>query len=211
MDCSMPGLSVPQDLLKFAQVHVHCISDVIHPSHPLMALLLLPSILPSIRDIFNESTLYLRWPKIWSFSFSISPSNQYSGLISLKIDWFDLPTVQGDLGSQESSPAPQFKGINSLAFCLPYGPALTTVHCEIIASQLERWPQWEDYSLHYMDLCRRVMSLVFNALSRFVIAFLTRSKCLGISQLQSSSGMILEPKKRKSSLLTPFPPLFAMK
>ena len=98
IDCSMPGLPVPHHLLKLAQVHVHCIGDVIQPFlfwHPL---LLLPSIFLSIRDFSIESVVCIRWPKYWSFSFSISPSNEYSGLISLKIDWFDL-AVQGTLRS----------------------------------------------------------------------------------------------------------------
>ena len=94
MDCSMPGLLVPHRLMEFAQVHVHCISDAIQPSHPWHPLLLL-SIFPSIRDFSNELAVCIKWPKYWSFSFSISPSNEYSGLISLKIDWFDLFAIQG--------------------------------------------------------------------------------------------------------------------
>ena len=99
MDCSKPGLPVPHHLPKFAQVHVHCISDAVQPSHPLMPLLLLPSIFASIRDFSNELSVRIRWPKYWSFSFSISPSSEYSGLISLKIDWFDLLAVQGTFRS----------------------------------------------------------------------------------------------------------------
>ena len=87
-------------------------------------LLLLPSIFPSIRDFSSESPVHIRWPKYWSCSFSISPSYEYSGLISFRIDWFDLLAVQD---SEESSPTPQFEGINSLVLCLLYGPALTTV------------------------------------------------------------------------------------
>ena len=97
--------------------------------------------------------------------------------------------------SQESSPAPQFEGISSLAFCLPYSPGLTTI-CD----------HWEDHSLDYMDLCKRVMSLLFSTLSRFVMAFLPRSKHLLISWLQSPSEVILEPKKRKSVTTSTFPP-----
>ena len=88
-------------------------------------LLLLPSIFPSIGVFSNESILHIRWPKYWSFSFSISPSNEYSGLISSRIDWFDLLTVQGTL---KSSPAPQFKSINSSGLKLLDGPALTSIH-----------------------------------------------------------------------------------
>ena len=87
MDCNTPGLSAPHHLLKFAQVHVHCISDAIQPSHPLM-----PSIFPSIRDFSSESAVRIRWPKYW-FQL-ISPSKEFSGLISLKIDWFDLLSIR---------------------------------------------------------------------------------------------------------------------
>ena len=99
MDCSLPGFSVHHQLPELAQTHVHRVSDAIQPSHPLLSLFLLPSIFPSIRVIFSESVLCIRWPKYWSFSFSISPSNEYSGLISFRIDWFDLLVVQGALKS----------------------------------------------------------------------------------------------------------------
>ena len=93
----------PSHLPKFAQVHVHCISDAAQPSHPLTPLLFLPSIFPSIRDFSSESAVLIRWSKYlsfsFSFSFSISPSDEYSGLISLKIDWFDRFAVQGTLRS----------------------------------------------------------------------------------------------------------------
>ena len=138
MDCSTPGLHVPHQLPKFAQVHVHYISDANQPSHPLMPSSRLLSIFPSIRD-FPMSQLFPS--KYWSFSFNISPSNKYSGLISLKIDWYDLSAVQGN---QKSSPASQFESINSLAFCLLHSPTLTTV-CD----------NWEDHSLDYTDLCQQ--------------------------------------------------------
>ena len=99
MDCSMPGLPVHQQLPKLTQTHVHRVSDAIQPSHPLSSLLLLPSIFPSIRVFSNESALCIRWPKYWSFSFSISPFNEYSGLISLRIAWFGLLAIQGPLKS----------------------------------------------------------------------------------------------------------------
>jgi len=99
MDCSMLGLPAPHHLSKYAQVHVYCIGDVIQPSHPLYPLLLLPSIFPSLRKFSNEFVVHIRWPKYWSFSFSISHSNEYSGLISFKIDWFYLFAVQGTLRS----------------------------------------------------------------------------------------------------------------
>ena len=100
MDCSTPGLPVYHQHLELAQIHVHRVSDAIQPSLILcLPLLLLPSIFPSISVFSNESTLPIRWPKYWSFSFSISTSNEYSGLISFRIDWFDLLAVQGTLKS----------------------------------------------------------------------------------------------------------------
>ena len=95
-------------------------SDHLILCHPL---LLLPSIFPSIRVFSNESVLRIRWPKCWSFSFNISPSNEYSGLVSFRMDWLDLLAVQGTL---ESSPTPQFKSINSSALCFLYSPTLTS-------------------------------------------------------------------------------------
>ena len=135
MNRSKPGLPVHHHLPEFTQTHVHRVHDVIQPSHPQSS----PSPIPlSIRVFSDESTLPMRWPKYWSFSFSISPSNEYSGLISFRIDWFDLLAVQD---SQESSPATQFKGISSLVlfyclfycpilllYCLFYCPALTSIH-----------------------------------------------------------------------------------
>ena len=99
MDCSTPGLPVHHHLLELTQTHVHWVGEAIQPSHPLSSLLLLPSIFPSIRVFSNESVLCIRWPKYWSFSFSISPSSEYSGLISFRIDWLDLLAVQGTLKS----------------------------------------------------------------------------------------------------------------
>ena len=97
MDCSTPGLPVHHQLLEFTQTHVHWVSDAIQPSHSLLSLLLLPSIFPSIRVFSNESALRIRWPKYWSFSFCISPSNEYSGLSSFRTDWFDFLAVQRTL------------------------------------------------------------------------------------------------------------------
>ena len=99
MDCSMLGLPLYYQLPELAQTHVHRVGDAIQSSHLLHPLLLLPSIFPSIRVFFNESVLCIRWPKYWSFSFSISPSNEYSGLISFRIDWFNLFADQGTLKS----------------------------------------------------------------------------------------------------------------
>ena len=133
--------------------------------------LLLPSILPSIRVFSSEWALCSRWPKYQSFSFSISPSNEYSGLISFRIDWFDLCCP---VGSQISSLAPLFESINSLALSLLYGPTLTSIHDHRKTIALIIWTFFGN-----------VMSLLFNTLSRFVIVFLPRSKHLLISWLLS--------------------------
>ena len=115
--------------------------------------LLLPSIFPSIRVFSNESVLCIRWPKYWSFSFSISPSNEYSGLTSCRIDWFDLLVVQGTL---ESSSAPQFKSINSSMLSLLYGLTLTSIH-----------DYWKNYrAMTRQTFVGKVMSLLFNMLSK---------------------------------------------
>ena len=98
-DCSTPGFPVHHQLLELAQTHVHWVSNAIQPSHPLLSPLLQPSIFPSIRIFSNESAFRIRWLKYWSFSFSGSPSNEYSGLISFRIDWLDLLAVQGTLNS----------------------------------------------------------------------------------------------------------------
>ena len=143
MDNSMLGFPVLHLLLELAQTHVHWVSDAIWLSNHLILchpLLLLPSIFPTIRVFSNELALHSRWPKYWSFSFSISPSSEYSGLISFRIDWFDL-VVQG---TQESSPTPQFKSINSSALSLLHGPNLTSIH-----------DYWKNHSFDYTDLCQQ--------------------------------------------------------
>ena len=99
MNRSTPALPVNHQLPEFTQTHVHRVSDAIQPSHPLSSLLLLPSIPPSIRVFSNDSTLRMRWPKYWSFSFSIIPSKEIPGLISYRMDWLDLLAVQGTLKS----------------------------------------------------------------------------------------------------------------
>ena len=96
-DCSMPGFPVLYYLAEFAQTHIHWISDAIQPSHPLSCPLLLPSVFPSIRVFSSELALCIRWPKYWSFSFSINPSNEYSKLISFRMEWLDLLAIQGTL------------------------------------------------------------------------------------------------------------------
>ena len=123
MDCSSPGFPVHHKLPELAQTHVHWVvpSNHLILYHPLR----LPSIFPSIKSFSNESVLHIRLPKYWSFSFSITPSNEYSGLISFRIDRLHLLAVQG---TQESSPTPQFKSINSLVLSFLYSPILTSIH-----------------------------------------------------------------------------------
>ena len=124
MDCSTPGLPVHHQLPELTQTHVHWI---VMPSNHLILchpLLLLPSIFVSIRVFSNESVLHNRWPKYWNFSFSISPSKEYSGLISFRIDWLGL--LPRD--SQESSPTPQIKSINSLVLSFLYSPTLISIY-----------------------------------------------------------------------------------
>ena len=99
MDCSTPGLPVHHQLPELAQTHVYQVSDAIQPSHPLSSPFPLPSVIPQIKVFSNDSVLCIRWPKYWSFSFSISPSKEYSGLISFRTDWLDLLAVQGTLKS----------------------------------------------------------------------------------------------------------------
>ena len=112
-----------QSLLRLMSVELVMPSNHLILCHPL---LLLPSVFPSIRVFSNEWVRHIRWPKYWSFSFSISSSNEYSGLISFRLDWLDLLAVQGTL--KESYPAPQFKSINSSAFSFLYSPILTSIH-----------------------------------------------------------------------------------
>ena len=99
MDFSIPSFPVHHQLLELTQTHVHRVSDAIQPSHPCHPLLLLPAVFPIIMVFSNESVLHIRWPKYWSWSFDISPSNKYPGLISFRVDWMDLLAVQGTLKS----------------------------------------------------------------------------------------------------------------
>ena len=153
--------------------------------HPL---LFLHSVFPSIRVFSNELALRIRWAKYWSFSFGISPSNEYSGLISFRMDWLDLLAVQGTLKSLLQHHSSKASMIQHLVFFMvqlshPYIATGKTI------------------ALTIQTFVGKVMSLIFNMLSRFVIAFLPRSKCLLLSWLQSPSAVILEPKKIKSVIL----------
>ena len=168
------------------------IESVMPTNHLILCrpLLFPPSIFPSIRVFSNESVLHIRWPKYWSFSFSISPFNEYSGLISFKIDWFDLLAVQGTLKSllqHHSSKASILQHSTFFMVQLSH-PYMTT---------------GKTIALTRQPFVGKVMSLLFNMLSRFVIAFLPRIKRLLISWLQSPSAVILEPKKMKSLTVSP--------
>ena len=146
------------------------IESVMPSSHLIFChpLLLLPPIPPSIRVFSNESTLCMKWPKYWSFSFSLSPSNEHPGLTFFRMDWLDLLAVQGTLKSL--LPTPQFKSINSSVLSFLYGPTLTSTH-----------DHWKNIPLTRQTFVGKVMSLLFNMLSRLVITFLPRSKCHLIS------------------------------
>ena len=162
------------------------------------SLLIPPSFFPSIRIFPNGSVLHIRWPKYWSFSFSISPSNEYSGLISFRMDWFDLLAVQGALKSLLQHHSSKASILQRSAFFIVQlsHPYMTT---------------GKTIALIRQTFVGKVTSLLFNMLSRLVIAFLPRSKCLLISWLKSPSAVILKPKKCSLSLFPLFPHLFAMK
>ena len=163
--------------------------------HPL---LLLPSVFPNIRVFSKESAFCIRWPKYWSFSFNISPSNEHPGLISFRMDWLDLLVVQGTLKSHFQHHCSKASILLRSAFFIvqlshPYMTPGKTI------------------ALTRQTFVDKVMSLLLNMLSRLVIACLPRSTRLLISWLQSPSAVILEPKKIKSVMFPLFPHLFTMK
>ena len=162
--------------------------------HPL----LLPSVFPSIRVFSDESVLHIRWPKYWSFSFSISPSNEHPGLISFRMDWLDFLAVQGTLKSLLQHHSSKASILRCLAFFMVQlsHPYMTT---------------GKAIALTRRTFVGKMMFLLLNMLSRLIITLLPRSKRLLISWLQSPSAVILEPKKVKSLLFPLFPHLFAMK
>ena len=153
---------------------------------------LLPSILPSIRDFSNELVLHIRWPKYWTSSFSISPSNEHSGLIFFRIDWFDRLDVQVTVRSLLQHHSSKVSVLQCSTFFIVQlsQPYMTT---------------GKTITLTVWTFVIRIMSLLFNTLSSFVIAFLPRNNCLLISWLQSPSTVILEPQRGNLSLLPPFP------
>ena len=170
--------------------------ELVMPSnHPILChpLLLLPSIFPRIRVFSNESALPIRWPKYWSFSFNISPSNEHPGLISFRMDWLDLLAIQGTLKSllQHHSSKASILWCSAFFIVQLSHPHMTTG--KTIA--LTRW-----------TFVGKGMSLLFNMLSRLVITFLPRSKHLLISWLQSPSAVIWEPKNIKSATVSTVSP-----
>ena len=191
MDCSTPGLPVHlqlQEFTKLTSIKLVMPSNHLILCHPL---LLLPSIFSNIRIFSNESALRIRWPKYWSFSFNISPSSEYSGVISFRMDWLDLLAVQRTLKSLLQHHSSKASILQCSAFFMVQlsHPHMTT---------------GETIALTRQTFIGKVMSLLFNILSRFVIAFLPRSKCLLILWLHSPLAVILEPKKLKSVTASAF-------
>ena len=161
-------------------------------------LLLLPSIFPSIRFFTNESALCIRWPKYWSFSFSIIPSKEHPGLISFRMDWLQLLAIQGTLKSLLQHHTSKASILQRSAFFI-----VQLSHAYMTTGKTIALTRW--------TFVGKVMSLLFNMLSRLGIIFLPRSKCLLISWLQSSSTVIWGPRKIKSSTVSTYPHLFPMK
>ena len=182
MNCSTPGLPAHHQLWSLSKLM--SIESLMPSNHLILChpLLLLPSMFPRIKVFSNESALPIRWPKYWSFSFNISPSNEHPGLISFSMDWLDLLAVQGTLKSllqHHSSKASILR--RSVFFMVQLShPYMTT---------------GKTIALTRQTFVGKVMSLLFNMLSRLVIAFLPRSKRLLISWLQSPSALILSPRK----------------
>jgi len=192
MNCSTPGFPV---LHHLACSNSSPIESVMPSKHLILCcpFFLLPSIFPSIRVFSNESVLCMRWPKHWNFSFSASPSNKYSGLVSFRIDWFDFLAVQG-------TPKSLLQHCNSKAsilWCSTFFMVQIS-HPYMTLGETVVFTRWKFFS--------KVMSLLFNMLSRLVIAFLPNSKRLLISWLQSPSTLILELKKIKSVIVSIFSP-----
>ena len=169
MDCSTPGFPVLPHLPEFAQTHVHQVGDALQPPHPLQS--------PYPPAFSSESVLPIRWPKYWSFSFNISPSNEHSGLISFRIDWIYLLAAQGTLKS-----------------LLQHHSSKASIHQYSAFFMVQ-------FSHSYMTTGKafvgKVMSLLFNTLSRFVTAFLSRDKHLLISWLQSQSSVVVGAQENK--------------
>ena len=184
MDCSTPGFPVHHQAPELAQTHVHRVSDGIQPSHPLSSPS--PLVFPSISVFSDESAIRIKWSKYWSFNFNISPSNEHSGLISFRMDWLHLHAVHGTLKSLLQHPSSKASILWHSAFLIIQlsHPYMTT---------------GKTIALTRRTFVGKVMSLLFNMLSRLVITFLSRSMRLLISWLQSPFAVILEPRKIKSA------------
>ena len=198
MDCSTPGFPVLHYLPEFVQTHA--IESVMPSIHLILCCLLLRllSIFPSINVFSSELALCIRWPNYWIFTFSISHFNECSGLISFRIDWFDLLTVQGTLKSLLQHHSLKASVLQHSAFFM-----VQFSHLHMTTGKTLPLTTW--------TFVVKVISLLFNMLSKFVIAFLARSKHLLISWLQSLSTVILEPKTIKSVTAFAFSHLFVMK
>ena len=193
MNCSMPGLPVHHKLRNPPKPMT--IVSVMPSNHLIFCcpLLLLPSVFPRIRVFSNESALRIRWPKYWSFSFSISPSNEHPGLISFRMDWFALLAVQGTLESLLHHHSSKASVLLHSAFIL-----VQLSHRYVTTGKTT--------ALTRRTFVDKVMSLLFNMLSRLVITFLPRNKRLLISWLQSPSAVNLEPRKIKSATVSTISP-----
>ena len=159
MDCSTPSFPIHHQLPELTQTHVHLVSDAIQPSHPLLSTSSPSSVFSNIRVFPNDSLLHIRWPKYWNFSFNISPSNEYSGLISFRMDWFDHLAVQRTLKSLLQHHSSKASILRHSAFFMVQlsHPYMTTGKTKALAIR---------------TFVGKVMFLLFNMLSRFVIAFL---------------------------------------
>ena len=183
LNCSTPGFPVLLYLPEFTQTHVRWVGDAIQPSHPLLPLSPLALNLSQHQGLFHESALCIRWPEYWSFN--ISPFNEYSGLISLRIDWFALLAVQRTFKSL-------LQHHSSKASILWHSPFFMVQLSHLFMTT------GKTITLTIGTFVSKVISLLFNMLYRFVIAFLLRSKHLLISWLWSPSAVILKPPKIKS-------------
>ena len=197
-ECSTPGFPVHHQLPELAQTHVRRVSDIVQTSHPLFSPSPPAFSLSQQQALFPWGSFLHQVAKDWSFSFSISPSDEYSGLISFRIDWFDFLPVQESLKSLLQHHSSKASVLRCSAFFIVQHshPYMTT---------------WKTIVLTIQTFVGKVMSLLFNMLSRLVIAFVPRSKHLLISWLQSPSAVILEPPKVKSATVSVFPHLFALK
>ena len=191
MYCSKLGLPVHHQLLEFTQTHVHWVGDAIKPSHPLQSPSLLTFNLSQHQGLVQWVSSTHQVPRYWSFSFNISPSNEYSGLISYKMGWLDVLQSKRfwRIFSNTTVQKQQFLALNFLIVQLSH-PYMTTGK----TTALTRW-----------TVVGKVMPLLFNMLSRLVIPFLPRSKCLLITWLQSPTSVILEPKIKWTNVSTVSP------